>query len=297
MWKFLWRLFAAAILVGAATGAASAKPLQAVGTENFYANVIAQIGGPYVRVYSILNNPNTDPHSYESDTRDASVVASADLVVQNGVGYDAFMQKLEAASPRSNRTVIDVGALLGMHAGDNPHLWYRPQTMPQVASAIATRLEQLDPTHRAVFEANRARFVRSLQPWFTQIASLRKRYAGTPIAVTEPVFNYTAQAIGLDIKTPQSFQLAIEEGNDPAPQDVSTVRTLLSGRKVRLFVYNQQTVEPTTVELLEVAHTAHLPVVGVYETMPQGQTYQSWMLAEVDAVQKALQNGESTEHL
>ncbi|HTU70135.1 MAG TPA: zinc ABC transporter substrate-binding protein [Candidatus Baltobacteraceae bacterium] len=297
MWKLLGRLFAAAILVGAGTAAASAKPLEAVGAENFYANVIAQIGGPYVRVSSILNNPNTDPHSYESDTRDASLVASADLIVQNGVGYDAFMQKLEAASPHPGRAVIDVGASLGLHAGDNPHLWYRPQTMPFVAGAIATALERLDPAHRAVFEANRARFVRSLQPWLTQIALLRKRYAGTPIAVTEPVFNYTAEAIGLDIKTPRSFQLAIEEGNDPAPQDVSAVRTLLSGREVRMFVYNQQTVEPTTVQLLEVARSARVPVVGVYETMPEGQTYQSWMLAEVQAVWRALRNGTSTEHV
>ncbi|HYZ16611.1 MAG TPA: zinc ABC transporter substrate-binding protein [Candidatus Acidoferrum sp.] len=277
--------------------AAAPAPIHAIGAENFYANVISQIGGRYVAVTAILSNPNTDPHSYESSTADASAIASADLVVQNGIGYDGFMNKMEAASPRAGRTVIDVGSALGFKAGDNPHLWYRPQTMPYVAALVERELARRDPQHAAEFEANRRRFVSSLRAWTAELTALHHAYAGTPVAVTEPVFNYTAQTIGLAVRTPASFQLAIEEGNDPAPQDVAQVRALLASRAVRVFIYNQQTVEPTTAQLLDVARSAHVPVVGVYETMPPGLTYQSWMKAEADAVGGALRDGRSTESL
>ena len=283
----------------ASPGSTSGNPLRirAVGAENFYADVIGQIGGPHVDVHSILSNPNTDPHTYESSTADASAVGSADLIVQNGIGYDAFMQKLEAASPRSGRTVIDVGNVFGKHAGDNPHLWYLPGTMPKVAALVAAPLAKLDPPNAKEYEANRARFVASLQPWIASIAAANRAFKGTPVAVTEPVFNYTAAAIGLDIRTPVSFQLAVEEGNDPAPQDVATVRSLLAGKTVRAFIYNQQTVEPTTARLLDLARVNRVPVIGVYETMPAGMHYQQWMAAEVAAIERALKSGTSTERL
>jgi zinc/manganese transport system substrate-binding protein len=291
---------AAAVAALAGASPAQAEPpssIRAIAAENFYANVIAQIGAPYVTVSAILTNPNTDPHSYESSTADASAIAGADVVVQNGVGYDGFMNKMEAASPRLGRTVIDVGNALGFKPGDNPHLWYRPQTMPYVAGMIARELARREPQHAAVFEANRERFVASLRPWSVQIAALRHAYAGTAVAVTEPVFNYTAEAIGLAVRTPESFQLAIEEGNDPAPQDVAQMRTLLASRAVRVFIYNQQTIEPTTSQLLDVARSAHVPVVGMYETMPPKLTYQGWMQAEVAAMNGALRDGRSTESL
>jgi zinc/manganese transport system substrate-binding protein len=286
-------------LAACSSGTQSERPatISAIGAENMYADVIAQIGGPYVTVTSILDNPNTDPHAYESSTADASAVGKADLIVQNGLGYDAFMDKLEAASPRTGRTVITVGDSLGFKTGDNPHLWYQPQTMPALARLITVQLSRRDPAHAAAFEANRTKFIASLKPWVAQIDALRHAFPAAPVAVTEPVFNYTADAIGLDIRTPTPFQLAIEEGNDPAPQDVAAVRTLLSTRAVRVFIYNQQTIEPTTSQLLDIAHRSHVPVVGVYETMPAGYTYARWMKAEVDAVGLALRRQRSTERL
>jgi zinc/manganese transport system substrate-binding protein len=269
--------------------------LRVVGAENFYADVIAQIGGPYVKVVSVLSNPNTDPHSYESSTVDASAVAAADLVVQNGVGYDDFMQKLEAASPSDKRKVIDVGLLAGRKKGDNPHLWFDPATMPKVAMRIEAELERRDPMHHADYRMNLRTFIRSLDAWKSTIVSLRRQYARVAVVVTEPVFNYTLSAAGIDVRTPPSFQLAIEEGNDPAPQDVTAVRQLISGGSVKAFIYNQQTVEPSTVKLLSLARASHVPVVGVYETMPAGKTYQRWMLAETQALRMALAQGISTE--
>jgi zinc/manganese transport system substrate-binding protein len=286
-----------AVLCACSTSKPGSSKIQAVGAENFYADVISQIGGTHVDVHSVLSNPNTDPHSYESNTVDASAVASADLIVENGVGYDAFMQKLEDASPRSERTVIDVGQIFAKRAGDNPHLWYLPATMPRIAGLIASELSKRDPADAKEFAANRKRFVASLQPWTAQIAALNHAYKGTPVAVTEPVFNYTAEALGLVIRTPVSFQLAVEEGNDPAPQDVAAVSALLSGKTVKAFIYNQQTVEPTTSRMLDLAHKSSIPVIGVYETMPAGLSYQQWMKAEVDAIARAIRSGVSTEKL
>lgn len=273
-----------------------AKTLRAVGAENFYANVIAQVGGSHVQVVAVLSNPNTDPHSYESSTVDASAVAGADLIVQNGLGYDAFMRKLEDASPNATRTVIDVGQTLGYATGDNPHLWFDPATMPRVATMIADELSKRDPSHAAEYRHNAAQFTASLRPWTERITAFKRAHRDVPVAVTEPVFNHTADALGLKILTPPSFQLAVEEGNDPAPQDVATVNGLLSG-KVKAFIYNQQTVEPTTAQLLDLARKNRVPVVGVYETMPAGMTYQRWMVAEVDAVSLAITKGRSTEKL
>jgi len=288
---------AVALLTACAAAKVDSSKIHVVGAENFYAGVIGQIGGSHVEVHAVLTNPNTDPHSYESNTTDASAVASADLIVENGLGYDAFMQKLEAASPRAGRTVINVGQIFGKQPGDDPHLWYRPGTMQRIAQLIAKELSKRDPANAKAYEANRATFVASLTPWTDAIAGVKRKYHGTAVAVTEPVFNYTASALGLDIRTPVSFQLAVEEGNDPAPQDVTTVTGLLASKSVKALIYNQQTVEPTTARLLDLARKNTVPVIGVYETQPTGMTYAQWMKAEVDAVQQALQSGKSTEKL
>jgi len=276
---------------------ASTRIVHAVGAENEYADVIRQIGGSHVSVLGVISDPTADPHTYESSTKDASAVAKAQLIVQNGLGYDDFMGHLEAASPNKNRTVIDVGSLLGYKTGANPHLWYKPTTMTQVAAKIASTLAAYDPADKATFNANLTRFVASLAPWKATLNTLHRRYAGTPVAVTEPVFDYTLQAAGLTILTPHRFELAIQEGNDPSPQDAQIEANLLSQKKIKAFFYNQQAVEAVTTKLLGIARAKGIPIVGVYETMPLTKDYQGWMMAEVTAVAKALGQGVSTERI
>ncbi len=276
---------------------ASTRIVQAVGAENEYANVIRQIGGGHVSVLGVISDPTTDPHTYESSTKDAGAVAKAQLIVQNGLGYDDFMGHLEAASPSKSRTVVDVGSLLGYKTGANPHLWYKPTTMTQVAAKIASTLAAYDPADKATFNANLTHFVASLTPWKAALNTLRRRYAGTPAAVTEPVFDYTLQAAGLTILTPRRFELAIQEGNDPSPQDAQIEANLLSQKRVKLFCYNLQAVEAVTTKLLGIARARHIPIVGVYETMPLTKDYQGWMMAEVTAVARALGQGVSTERI
>jgi zinc/manganese transport system substrate-binding protein len=288
------------LLAGACTtsAAGSGGRIVAVGAENEYADVISQIGGQYVTVSAIMSNPNTDPHTFEASPQVAQEVAGAQLVVQNGVGYDTFMDQIENAQPSSGRKVIDVQQLLGL-PGDtpNPHLWYDPTTMPKVAAAIGQALAALEPSHRAFFLAAVTTFDNSLKPWLAAVAALKSAAGGAAVATTEPVADYLITAAGLVNATPFPFQADVMNGVDPSPQDVATEQSLFSDHKVKAFVYNQQ-VTDTLTELLTLARQDGIPVVGVYETMPTpGYDYQLWMLAEVDGLAGAIEHGRSAPRL
>lgn len=280
---------------------ATTKPgvISAIGVESEYASVLAQIGGRYVQVSSILSNPNTDPHTYEASPSVASEVAGAQLIVQNGAGYDTFMNKIEAASPNPKRRVIVVQQLLGLPEDTpNPHLWYDPKTMPAAAKAMAAVLSGLEPDHAAYFQANLNAFDASLNPWLDAVAAFKANYAGTPVATTEPVADYLLEAMGIDNLTPFGFQADIMNGVDPSPQDIALEEGFFAKHQVKVFCYNQQVVDPLTASMRQMALQAGVPVVGVYETMPTpGYDYQSWMLAEVNAIAKAVTEKVSTEHL
>jgi zinc/manganese transport system substrate-binding protein len=273
--------------------------IKAVGAENEYANVLQQIGGRYVVVSSILNNPNTDPHTFEASTSVAQEVSQAELVVQNGVGYDTFMNQIEAASPNPTRKVIVAQHLLGLPDDTpNPHLWYDPKTMPAVAKAMADDLSTMDPSHASYFRSRLATFNASLKPWLAAITSFKANHGGTPVAVTEPVADYLLQAMGAKIVTPFAFQADIMNGVDPSPEGITQEEGFFTKHQAKVFCYNQQVVDSLTTAIRQVAQSSGVPVVGVYETMPTpGYDYQSWMMAEVDAIQAAVAHGTSTEHL
>jgi zinc/manganese transport system substrate-binding protein len=281
-----------------AVSPAAAGPVRAIGIENQYADVIAQIGGPYVQVSAIETDPNTDPHSFEASPGIAGQIAGADLIVENGLGYDDWADKMIGATRRPARIVINVQHLLGLPDDTpNPHLWYGTDTMPAVAAAVATALSQLAPAQAAYFRANVVKFNASLEPWRDAIAAFKSAYPGVAMAVTEPVGDYLLQAAGADIVTPFTLQAAIMNGTDPSPQDVAAQNALFTGHRVKLFVYNQQVTDPLTQSFLNLAKANGVPVVGVYETMPAGYDYQGWMLAEVTALRHAVAAGVSTERL
>ncbi len=284
---------------GAGTTRRAPGTVLAVGAENQYANVIEQIGGRYVTVTAIESNPNTDPHTFEASPSVAEAVSAAQLVVQNGLGYDSYMNKIESASPSASRKVVEVQKLLGLpDSTPNPHLWYGPTTMPTVAGTLVADLSALQPAHAAYFRARARAFDASLSPWLGALAALRSDHAGIPVATTEPVGDYMLQAAGTVNLTPFTLQADIMNGVDPAPQDVGAQESLLADHRVKAFVYNQQVVDPLTESFLAAAKRAHVPVVGVYETMPTpGYDYQSWMLAETDALRAAVLEGKSTQKL
>ena len=289
--RFLPLLGCAALL--AACGGGSSAPAGATGAvkvvaaENFYGDMVQQLGGSHVSVTSIISDPNADPHEYESSTPDAKAIAAAQLVVENGVGYDGFMDKLLSASPNANRTVVNVGTLAGKKEGDNPHLWYNVDWMSQLSDDITAVLQQTDPNDQNDYNTLNAHFKTTLQPIRDQISSIKEKYAGTHLTQTEPVFGYMGDALGLQVDD-GTFQHAIEEGTDPSPQDVAQIQNEITTHQVKAVLYNSQTTSPTTETIKSLANQQKVPIVGVSETEPKGQNYQQWMLSQLQNLQKAL---------
>lgn len=267
-----------------------AGSINLVAAENFWGNIASQIGGNRVNVTSIITDPNADPHLYESDANDAGRVADAGIVVVNGLGYDDFMTKLLSASNNANRQVLTASQILGVNGADaNPHLWYDVPRVPLVAAQIEEALATKDPSHAAYYKQNLANFDNSLGPINQVIATIKNKYAGAPVAYTEPVPGYLLADAGLDVKTPQAFARAIEDGNDPTPADNITMQNLMIQRGVKVLLYNSQATSPVTQNIRDLAQQHRIPVIGVSETLPSGAgNYQSWQLGQLSALLKAL---------
>lgn len=276
----------------------SGDKITAVGAENEYADVIEQIGGKYVEVAAIETDPNTDPHTFEASAGVAQEVAAADVVVENGLGYDSYMEKIESASPSDSRKVIDVQELLGLpDSTQNPHLWYEPETMPKVAAKLVACFSELQPRHRSYFEANLKKFEASLRPWLEGLEDFTAKFPGAAVATTEPVADYMLEAAGIENLTPFTMQADLMNDTDPAPQAIAEQEAFFSEREADAFVYNRQVTDSITEKFLSSAADNGVPVVGVYETMPPGFSYQQWMEAELKALEEAVGNGKSTESL
>jgi len=280
-------LVAIALVSGLATGCSSGGDpaiggrIAVVAGENFWGDIAAQIGGSQVAVTSIITDPNTDPHVYQTDPRAAAEISTASFVIENGLGYDDFMDKILATGGQPGRRVLTIAKVLRVTGENpNPHLWYWTARLPAVASAIAGELSAIRPARAAYFRANARRFDASLAPLLATIAAIRKKYAGTRIAYTERVPGYLVQAAGLVLGTPASFSQAIEDGNDPSPQDTAAFDAALTHHTVKVLLYNSQVVDMQTTQIKDLASSAHVPIVGVSETMPPGETFQSWQLEQ-----------------
>ena len=205
--------------------AASSGPPQIVAAENMWGSIAAQLAGSDARVKSIITNPAQDPHSYEPTAADARSLATAGLVIVNGIGYDEWSGRLLAANPQPGRLVLDVGTLLKVPTGGNPHRWYDPDDVITVAHAIEADLARLDPQHRASY-AQRLRGFEAvaLAPYHQAIAAVRRRYAGVPVGASESIFALQAPALGLRLLTPATFMKAISEGTEVSARDTATAR-------------------------------------------------------------------------
>jgi zinc/manganese transport system substrate-binding protein len=239
-----------------------------------------------------MNNPDQDPHLFETSPAIVRQLADAQVVIANGADYDAWVDKLLAAAPRPARTVINVGALMHKKAGDNPHLWYDPATMPAVAKALAAALSKVDAPHAGDYSARLTTFLASLKPLEDKIAAVRSKYAGAPVTATEPVFGYMAEALKLKMRN-ERFQLSIMNDTEPSARDVAAFERDLKEHKVRVLFYNKQASSKTVQRLVDLARTAKVPFVGVTETAPPGLSYQDWMLLQLNDTERAL-SGPST---
>ncbi len=271
------------------TYAVSANALiNIVTAENFYGEVAKEIGSPYVNVISILNNPNQDPHLFTTSPSTAKALSTADIVVYNGADYDPWMQTI--LSDQKIRHIIVVAELMKIKTGNNPHIWYMPETMPTYAKTLVENLNQIDPKHREYFQAQLKQFNQSYQAIFKKLKFLKQHFNNIPVIATEPVFNYMSDAIGLKMHG-KGFQLSIMNDVPPTFSEVKQFEDDLHQHSVKVFIFNKQVVNPSTERMLSIAKSENIPVVGINETMPINLTYVQWIFQELDQLKHALDNG------
>lgn len=279
-------LLAAAALAAVALPA-HAAPVNILAAENFYGQAAQAVGGDRVTVESVIVAPGTDPHDYDPTPSVARRAADAQIVIMNGADYDPWMARLVDANQVAGRTLIDVAALAGHKAGDNPHVWYDPKAMPAMVTALTADLVRLDPAGKDGYEQRRDAFLASLAPIAARAAELRQKYAGTPVVATEPVFGYMAEALGLKMEN-EAFQTAVMNETEPAASDVAAMENAIRERKVKMLFYNSQVEDAFTRNLAALAKSSGVPLVPVTETEPEGKSFPQWMLDTLDATAKAL---------
>jgi zinc/manganese transport system substrate-binding protein len=278
-----------AISVPAVAARAAPAAIKVVAAENFYGSIAAQLAGDRAVVTSILSDPNIDPHEYESSVSDAKAVAAADCVIENGGGYDDWMDKLLSVSSRGQRVLLKAFDIAPNKLKDNEHVWYDVDDVQAIAQSLTESFKKLDPGNAAVYAANFQVFVASLSPVRQKVAQIRDKWKGTPVGLTETIFLYQSGPLGLIVLTPLEFQKAIAEGNDPPADTVVATENQVKGKKIKVLIYNEQTVSPITTKLQEEAKSAGIPVVPVTETMPSALNYQDWMLSQLTVLERALE--------
>ncbi|MBO0781068.1 MAG: zinc ABC transporter substrate-binding protein [Ktedonobacteraceae bacterium] len=276
---------------GAATdgnAATSGNVIPVVAAENFYGDIVRQIGGSHVSVTSILSDPEVDPHEYETNVQNAAAVAGAKLVIANGGGYDDWMDKLLSGSPSNDRVVLKGFDLATVKLADNEHVWYSIENIQAIARSVTDHLKQLDAANAASYESNLQQFQQALGPVQQKINTIKTKYPNAPVALTETIFLYQSGPLGLHVLTPSDFQKAIAEGNDPPANAVVEAEKQVKQKQVKVLIYNEQTSTAITARLQSDANAQHIPVVGITETMPKDKTYQAWMLGQLTALEQAL---------
>jgi zinc/manganese transport system substrate-binding protein len=267
----------------------NARMVKVVAAENFWGDITKQIGGSHVIVKSIIKDPSVDPHLYESSATDADAIANADVVIENGAGYDDFVEKLIKAQPSSNRTVLSVEKILNVGSNPNPHFWYDIPRVPEIAQAITNTLADKDPVDATSFKQNLSSFKASLSAVSSVIDQIKAKYAGSPVAYTERVPEYLLKAANLKIKTPAGFASAIEDGSNPSASDTKEMQDLIKNHQIKVLLYNSQAVTSVTQHVRQLATDAGVKVIGVTETIPPGATnYQEWQKSQLNALLTAL---------
>jgi zinc/manganese transport system substrate-binding protein len=284
------------LVAGCATSGArtsSSGRLEVVAAESAWGSLVAQLGGTHARVTSVIDRAGGDPHDYEPTAADARLIATADLTIVNGVGYDTWATRLLAANPRAARTDLTVGELVGVPSNGNPHRWYSPADVRAVIDAVTADLKRLDPADAAYFDGRRTSLLTvGLKGYFDALAAIRARFAGTPVGASESVVAPLAEALGLQLLTPEAFLDAVSAGTDPTARDKATIDAQIAHHRIRVYVYNTQNATPDVQTQVSAARRAGIPLATVTETLtPAGATFQDWQVAQLRRLEQALATG------
>jgi zinc/manganese transport system substrate-binding protein len=282
---------ALAALSGCSSSSAASSGIAIVTSTDVYADIAHEIGGGAVSITAFITDASQDPHSYQATTRDQLALSRADIVIENGGGYDDFMDSMLKATHHHAKVlnVVDISGKSAPAGTDlNEHLWYDLPTVARVVDTLVTALVNALPSHAAGFRANATRFLDSLHALQAQEGAIKAEDGGAGVGITEPVPLYLLQACGLVNRTPRAFSTAVEDGTDVPASVLKQTLELYSQDRVRALVYNAQTTGPETTQVIAAAHRASIPVVPVTETLPAGATYVTWMRANLSALRSAL---------
>jgi zinc/manganese transport system substrate-binding protein len=268
----------------------ASRTINIVAAENFWGSIAAQLGGSRVKVTSIINSPDADPHDYEPTAADGRAIAESDLVLINGIGYDTWASKLAAANPNPRRTDLTVGSLLGVPDGGNPHRWYNPDDVQQVIDQLVADYQRLDPADSAYFTRQQQMFeTTALASYKRVVADIKSKYRGTPVGASESIFAMLAPALGLDLLTPSGFLKAISEGTDPTAADKKTIDEQIASGAIKVYVYNSQNATPDIQTQIKAARSHGIPVTTITETLtPAGASWEQWQTAQLTTLKAAL---------
>jgi zinc/manganese transport system substrate-binding protein len=268
----------------------AATQIHVAAAENFWGSLAAQLGGDRVQVTSVITNPATDPHDYEPTAVDARAFAGAQMAIVNGIGYDPWASKLIAANPVKNRVVLDVGNLVGVHAGGNPHRWYSPANVQQVIAEIVRDYSRLDPQDAQYFARRKSQLeTTGLRRYKSLIATIRRRFHGTAVGASENIFTPLAQALGLELVTPASFLKAISEGAEPTAAEKTTIDRQVARKQIKVWVFNGQNSTPDVTRLTDAARRKGIPVTTITETLtPAAATFKQLQFRQLKALEAAL---------
>ncbi|RDG24838.1 metal ABC transporter solute-binding protein, Zn/Mn family [Lacticaseibacillus paracasei] len=259
--------------------------VQVVASLDFYGEVAKAVGGNKVSVQSIINNPAVDPHDYEPTTKVGKSVASADLVVASGIGYDGWMDKVVKSADKSKNYLRVADDLMNKKEGDNEHIWYDPRTMPKLANTLADKFAKKDPADKATFKANAKKYIASLDDLNTLINKLKSKVNGQLVDVSEPVFGYALDYPGYKVND-DHFSKSTEDGTDYSAKDIHGIETDIKEKKIAFFVNNIQASSKTVNQLVKLAEQNNVPVLKVTETLPKGKNYRTWMTSQYQQLEK-----------
>ncbi|WP_137597717.1 metal ABC transporter solute-binding protein, Zn/Mn family [Paucilactobacillus kaifaensis] len=293
--KIIWSLLLTIILVGLAgcndRSVTTQKPIRVVSSIDFYGEVAQQVAGKYGQVSSVIHSSSVDPHDFEPTTSNAKSVANANVVIQNGAGYDTWMNKLVNASDQKIAHIQVSEDLLNKKDGSNEHVWYEPNTMPKLARKLANQFSKLDPSHAKYYQKNATKYVQSLAPINKLTNELKQNVDKNNelVDVSEPVFNYALTNLGYHVNN-QHFAKSIEDGNDPSPADIGKMQADIKEHKIAFLVVNVQESDHVITNMVKLARKYNVPVLKVAESLPKGLNYKQWMIKQYQQL-KQIQQG------
>jgi zinc/manganese transport system substrate-binding protein len=265
-------------------------PVKVLAVENFYGNLVQQIGGQCVAVTTILADPDADPHEFQPAANDVKAYQTAQLVVENGLGYDDFSDKI-LATLSQRPALLRMGDVLGLQTGANPHVWYSVGYVDTMTGAMLSQLKQLNPGAASYYDNQFTFLQQAMGPYKSLIGQINTQYPNFAVGSTESIFVDMAYSLGANLISPPEFMNAVAEGNDPTARDVATFQDQIKSHKLKVLMYNTQTVTSLTEQLKQLARDNGVPIVGISETMPLGaQSFQGWQATQLQTLLNTLKS-------